>query len=116
LKGWGLRPSPDNRKGKKMTTTKVRIKELPEDAIAPWKPWWLYHFDTPDGHFEIVARDWVSQDGKDLGSTVCIMQEVPDEADSDRSLYNKVSDYFEDDQDAIAYAVERYGVQPIENK
>jgi hypothetical protein len=44
------------------------------------------------------------------------MQEVPDEADSHRSLYNKVSDYFEDDEDAIAYAVERYGVQPIENK
>ena len=99
-----------------MTTTKVRIKQVPEGAIAPWRPWWLYHFDTPDGHFEIVAHDWVTEDGKDLGSTVCIMQEVQDEAESDRSLFRKVSDYFEDDDDAIAYAVETYGVQPIENK
>jgi hypothetical protein len=53
--GGGISPHLTTGKEKKMTTTKVRIKELPEDAIAPWKPWWLYHFDTQMG----TSRLWL---------------------------------------------------------
>ena len=96
--------------------TKIRTKQIPEDAIAPWKPWWLYHFETKEGHFEIVAQDWVTKEGQDLGSTVCIMKEETDDSNDYGTLYKKVSDYFEDNDDAIAYVVKNYGVQPVENK
>ena len=99
-----------------MTTTKARTKELPEGAIAPWKPWWLYHFDTPDGHFEIMAQDWVTADGKDLGSTICVMKEVGEDKDNYSTIYEKASDYFEDDDAILAYVLETYGKQPIENR